>query len=122
MRYTNKFSTSSMMEYEIFKARASPAGGCGRSSSRCRMIAARSAGIFRQSRRAHQQTPVWAADEDSMRYGDVRTFDLRSRSGCERLFRHGQAITLLPEQMSSSVHQRRAPKNPIDRIPLEQVT
>ncbi|MEJ0091264.1 MAG: zinc-dependent metalloprotease [Limisphaerales bacterium] len=120
--YTNKFSTSSMMEYEIFKARAF-------TGWRMRVLKQplpHDSGAIRwgyfDNLEVRTNKLLFGTDEDSFRYGDVRTFDYGPDPAVNDYCDTVQAITLLPNNVIERFINARAPQNPHDRIPLEQVS
>jgi hypothetical protein len=120
--YTNKFSTSSMMEYEIFKARAFT----GWRMRTLKQPLPHDSGAIRwgyfDSPDARTNKLLFGTDEDSTRYGDVRTFDYGPDPVVNDYSDTVQAISLLPNNVIERFINARAPQNPHDRIPLEQVS
>jgi hypothetical protein len=119
--YTNKISSSSMMEYEIFEARAF-------TGWRMRTLkqplphdrAAIQWGYF-DSQEARTNKLLFASDEDVIRYYDVRTFDYGPEPVVGSYAALAKEIDLLPSAVIEAFIRARAPRNPHDRIPLEQV-
>ncbi|MGA2867449.1 MAG: zinc-dependent metalloprotease [Verrucomicrobiota bacterium] len=119
--YTNKLSGSSMMEYTIFK-------GAVFTGWRMRTLkeplphdrAAVCWGYF-DSTEARDQKMLFATDQDVGRYGDVRTFDYGPDPVVNAYAEIAQIINLLPNNLLEAFISARAPRNPHDRIPLEQV-
>ncbi len=56
-----------------------------------------------------------------MRYGDVRRFDYGADPVVGAYARIAEIIDLLPNNVIETFIRARAPRNPNDRIPLEQV-
>ncbi|HTJ00897.1 MAG TPA: zinc-dependent metalloprotease [Dongiaceae bacterium] len=120
--YTNKITSNSMMEYEVFKARIF-------TGWRMRTVhqalphdqAAIRWGYF-DSPEARTNKLLFASDEDSFRYGDVRTFDYGPEPVVGAYAETAQFIDLLPNNVIETFIQARAPQNPNDRIPLELVS
>ena len=119
--YTNKLATSSMMEYSIFKAAVFTGWRMrtlpeplphDRAAIRC--------GYFDGSE-ARTQKMLFATDQDAGRYGDVRTFDYGPDPVVSAYAEMAEIIDLLPNSVIETYIRARAPRNPHDRIPLEQV-
>ena len=64
---------------------------------------------------------LFATDEDVGRYGDVRQFDYGPNPVVSAYAEMAQIIDLLPNNVIETFIRARAPRNPHDRIPLEQV-
>ena len=119
--YTNKLSTSSMMEYSAFKP-------CLFVGWRMRTLkeplphdrAAIGWGYF-DSPEARTNKLLFATDDDTARYGDVRTFDYGPEPVVNAYAETAQLIDLLPNTVIETFIRARAPRNEHDRIPLEQV-
>jgi hypothetical protein len=120
--YTNKLASSSMMEYTIFK-------GAVFTGWRMRTVpeplphdrAAIRWGYY-DSPEARTNKLLFASDEGPMVYGDVRTFDYGPEPVVSAYSDTAQLIDLLPNTVIERFISARAPQNPNDRIPLEQVS
>jgi Met-zincin len=120
--YTNKLVSSSMMEYEVFKARAFDGW-------RMRTLqeplphdrAAIRWGYF-DSSEARTNKLLFATDDDVVKYGDVRLFDYGPEPVVGTYSDTAQLIDLLPNTIIERFISARAPQNAKDRIPLEQVS
>ena len=120
--YTNKLAGSSMMEYEVFKARAYQGW-------RMRTLqeplphdrAAIRWGYF-DSPEARTNKLLFATDDDMWIYGDVRVFDYGPEPVVGDYSDTAQTIDLLPNNVIERFISARAPQNPRDRIPLEMVS
>ena len=64
---------------------------------------------------------LFATDQDAGRYGDVRTFDYGPDPVVNAYAESAAIINLLPNTVIETFIRARAPRNPNDRIPLEQV-
>ncbi len=119
--YDHKLVTSSMMEYSVFKG-AVFIGWQIRTSKEVlpHDLAAIRWGYF-DSPEARTNKLLFASDEDAGRYGDVRTFDYGSEPVVGAYNDIAQMIDLLPNNVIETFIRARAPQNPHDRIPLEQV-
>ncbi|MGO8677219.1 MAG: zinc-dependent metalloprotease [Limisphaerales bacterium] len=119
--YTNKLASSSMMEYTIFK-------GAVFTGWRMRTVneplphdrAAICWGYF-DSTEARDKKMLFATDDDVGRYGDVRRFDYGPDPVVNAYSEMAQLIDLLPNNLLETFVSARAPRNPHDRVPLEQV-
>jgi hypothetical protein len=119
--YTNKLSSSSMMEYTIFK-------GAVFTGWRMRTVpealphdrAAIAWGYF-DSPEARDKKLLFATDQDIGRYGDVRTFDYGPDPVVNAYSEMAQIIDLLPNNVLETFISARAPRNPHDRIELSEV-
>jgi hypothetical protein len=119
--FTNQLTSSSMMEYTVFK-------GSVFTGWRMRTVkeplphdrAAIRWGYY-DSPEARTNKLLFATDEDTMRYGDVRTFDYGPDPVVNAYAETAQLIDLLPNSVIETFIRARAPRNPHDRIPLEQV-
>jgi len=119
--YTNKLASSAMMEYTVFK-------GAVFTGWRMRTVqeplphdrVAIRWGYF-DSSEAREKKILFATDGDAYEYGDVRTFDY----GCDPLVSAyaeiAQMEALLPNSIIETFISARTPRNPNDRIPLDQV-
>ena len=121
--YTNKLATTSAMEYTIFKGGVF-AGWWMRTQSRPLPYdrAAIGWGYF-DSAEARTNKVLFATDEDEEagRYGDVKTFDYGAEPVVSTYNETAQLIDLLPNNVIEKFIAARAPQNPQDRRPLEQV-
>jgi hypothetical protein len=120
--YTNKLVTSSMMEYTVFKGSAFV--GWYMRTVRQPLPHDRAAirwGYF-DSPEARTNKLLFASDEDTMTYGDVRTFDFGPEPVVSAYSETASLIDLLPNNVIETFIRARAPQNPNDRLPLEQVS
>ena len=119
--YTNKIPATSVMDYNILKAAAFIGW-------RMRTLkeplpydhAALAWGYFDKSE-AREKKMLFASDEDVMRYGDVRRFDYGTNPVVNAYAETARIIDTLPNSVIEAFIRARAPRNPRDRIPLEQV-
>ena len=119
--YTNRLATTSMMEYTVFKG-AVFTGWLLRTTKEP-LPHDRGAirwGYF-DSDEARTNKMLFATDEDSEKYADVRTFDYGPEPVIGDYNEMAQMIELLPNAVIETFIAARAPQNPHDRIPLEQV-
>lgn len=119
--YTNRLSSTSMMEYSPFKA-AVFVGWKMRNSTEPlpHDKAAIQWGYF-DSKEPVEKKMLFGTDQDAMRYGDVQRFDY----GDEPLIGiYGDLATTLKTLPNSLMEQfiaAKSPRDPRDRVPLEQV-
>ena len=119
--YTNKLTSSSVMEYNDFKS-AAFIGWRMRAMKEAlpHDRAAIGWGYF-DSSEARTNKMLFATDEDVGRYGDVRRFDYGPDPVVNAYANMAQIEDLLPNNIIEVFIRARAPRNPHDRIPLEQV-
>jgi hypothetical protein len=119
--YTNKLSTTSVMDYNNFKASIF----VGWSMRTQKQPLPHDRGAIRwgylDSDDARTNKMLFGTDEDTMRYADVRRFDYGSEPVVGNYNDLAQFIDLLPNDVIETFIAARAPQNPHDRIPLEQV-
>ncbi len=120
--YTNKFASTSIMEYTVFK------GGVfvGWQMRKLQQVlphdrAAIGWGYF-DSAEARTNKLLFATDDDVGRYGDVQRFDYGPEPVISAYAETAQLIDLLPNSVIERFISARAPQNPLDRLPLEQVS
>ncbi len=119
--YTNKITSSSVMDYNILKSSAFIGW-------RMRTVkqplphdhAAIAWGYF-DSPEAREKKLLFGTDDDIGRFGDVRPFDYGSDPVASAYSQMAQIVDLLPNNVIEVYIRARAPRNPHDRIPLEQV-
>jgi len=119
--YTNKLVTTSIMEYSVFKADVF--FGWWMRTTKQALPHDRAAirwGYF-DSPEARTNKLLFATDDDSQRYADVRTFDYGPEPVVGAYSEIASLINLLPNSLIEKFIAARAPQNPHDRIPLEQV-
>ena len=119
--YTNKLATTSMMEYTIFKGAVFT--GWRMRTGQPPLPHDRAAiqwGYF-DSDDARTNKMLFATDDDVLIYADVRRFDYGIEPVVGDYNDTAQFIALLPNNVIETFIRARAPQNPHDRIPLEQV-
>lgn len=119
--YTNQLVSSSMMEYTVFKGSVF----IGWQMRACNAVLPHDRAAIRwgyyDSPEARTNKMLFATDDDVARYGDVRTFDYGPDPVIGDYADMAQIIDLLPNNVIETFIRARAPQNPHDRIPLEQV-
>jgi hypothetical protein len=119
--YTNKLSTTSVMDYNNFKA--STFVGWSMRTQKQPLPHDRGAirwGYF-DNEDVRTNKMLFGTDEDTMRYADVRRFDYGSEPVVGNYNELAQFIDLLPNDVIETFIAARAPQNPHDRLPLELV-
>jgi len=119
--YTNKIATTSVMEYTVFKG-AVFTGWLIRTVKHPMPHdhAAIAWGYF-DSPEARTNKMLFATDEDVGVYGDVKRFDYGPDPVISAYTDAAKIIDLLPNAVIETFISARAPQNPNDRVPLEQV-
>jgi len=119
--YTNKLTSSSVMEYNNFKS-AIFIGWRMRTVREALPHDRASIGWgYFDSSEAREKKMLFATDQDVGRYGDVRRFDYGPDPVVNAYAETAQIVDLLPNNIIETFIMARAPRNPNDRIPLEQV-
>jgi len=119
--YTNKLASTSMMEYTVFKG--SVFIGWWMRTMKQPLPHDRAAirwGYY-DSDEARTNKMLFASDEDTMRFADVRTFDYGPEPVVGDYNDAAQMIDLLPNSVIEAFIAARSPQNTNDRVPLEQV-
>jgi hypothetical protein len=119
--YTNKLAATSIMEYTVFKG--SVFVGWQMRTQKQSLPHDRVAiawGYF-DSLEARTNKVLFASDEDTLRYGDVKTFDYGPKPVVSAYTETAQLIEVLPNTVIEKFISARAPQNPNDRLPLELV-
>jgi Met-zincin len=119
--YTNKITGGSVMDYDVFKSRVF-IGWHMRTVKEAlpHDHAAIGWGYF-DSNEARDKKILFGTDEDMFRYADVRAFDYGDDPVVSAYSQIAQTIDLLPNDIIETFIRARAPLNPHDRVPLEQV-
>ena len=118
---TNKVPGNSVMEYNTLKSSAFI-------GARMRSLkeplpydhAAIGWGYF-DTTEARDKKPLFAADEEMGRFGDVRVFYYGTNPVVSAYASIAETIDLLPDEIIEAFIRARSPRNPNDRVPLEQV-
>jgi len=119
--YTNRLSSSSIMEYTPFKGAVFIGWQVGATRGVLPHDRAAIAWGYFDSNEAREKKILFATDDDAGRYGDVRTFDYGTNPVVNAYAEIAQTIDLLPNNVVETFIAARAPRNPHDRLPLEQV-
>jgi hypothetical protein len=120
-RYRDKYVSSSMMEYTVFK------GGIfvGWQMRETKDVlphdrAAIQWGYF-DDKAVVTNKMLFATDQDAARYGDVATFDYGNEPILAAYSDLRDLIDTLPNNVIETFIRARAPRDPRDRVPLERV-
>jgi hypothetical protein len=119
--YTNTITSGSVMDYNVLKS-AVFIGWRMRTVKEALPYdrAAIEWGYF-DSPEAREKKLLFGTDEDVHRYGDVRLFDYGADPVVAAYSKMAEIIGLLPNDVIETFIRARAPRNPNDRIPLDQV-
>ena len=119
--FTNKLATSSMMEYSVFKAAVFIGWRMRTFPEPLPHDGAAIRWGYMDSPQVRTQKMLFATDQDTGRYGDARQFDFGPDPVVNAYGEMAQIVDLLPNSVIETFIRARAPRNPHDRIPLEQV-
>ena len=119
--YTNKLTSTSMMEYTVFKGSVFIGWWMRTQHQPLPHDRAAIRWGYYDSEDARTNKMLFATDEDTAKYADVRTFDYGPEPVVGAYNDTAQIIDLLPNNVIEAFIRARAPQNPHDRIPLEQV-
>jgi hypothetical protein len=119
--YTNKTTSAAVMDYNILKSGAF-IGWHMRTVKEALPYdkAAITWGYF-DNPEVREKKFLFGTDQDTRRYGDVRLFDYGVEPVVGDYAEIAEVIDLLPNNVIETFIRARAPRNPLDRIPLEQV-
>lgn len=119
--YTNKISSSSMMEYTVFKGAAFTGWLMRNVKEPLPHDRAAIAWGYFDSAEPREKKMLFATDDDLGRYGDVRQFDYGTNPVVNAYSEIAQTIDLLPNSVIETFISAKAPRNTHDCIPLERV-
>ena len=119
--YTNKLATTSIMEYTIFKGSVFTGWWMRTCKQPLPHDRAAIAWGYHDSPEARTNKLLFATDDDTGRYGDVRTFDYGPEPIVSAYTTTAEIIDLLPNNVIETFIRARAPQNTNDLVPLEQV-
>ncbi len=119
--YTNKIASSSMMEYTVFKGAVFTGWRMRTVNEALPHDRAAIAWGYQNNSEVRDQKMLFATDDDTGRYGDVRTFDYGTNPVVNAYCEIARVIDLLPNNLIEAFISARAPRNEHDRIPLPQV-
>lgn len=119
--YTNQLTSSSMMDYPVFKSSVFIGWQI---RTQTRPLPHDRAAIrwgYYDDPEVRTNKMLFGTDEDVGKYGDVRRFDYGPDPVVSAYSEIAQIVDLLPNNVIETFIRARAPQNPHDRIPLEQV-
>jgi hypothetical protein len=119
--YTNKISSGSVMDYNILKSAVFIGWRMRALKEALPHDRAAIAWGYFDSTEVRDNKLLFGADEETLSFGDVRLFDYGDAPVITDYSQIAQAIDLLPNYVIETFIRARAPLNPHDRIPLEQV-
>ncbi len=119
--YTNRLSSSSMMEYTVFKGAVFTGWRMRTLNEPLPHDRAAIAWGYQDGTEAREKKMLFATDQDVGRYGDVRQFDYGTNPVVNAYAEMAEVIDLLPNNVIETFIRARAPRNPHDRIPLTEV-
>jgi hypothetical protein len=119
--YTNKMTSASVMDYNVLKSAVFIGWRMRTLKEALPYDRAAIAWGYFDSEEAREKKMLFGTDEETMRYGDVRLFDYGDEPVVSAYTRIAEIIDLLPNNIIETFIRARAPRNPHDRIPLEQV-
>ena len=119
--FTNKVGSSSVMEYSVFKARVFDGWKMRISKDPLPYDKAAIQWGYFDSKEAVEKKLLFATDGDIFRYGDVATFDYGPEMVVSGYADLGATIHNLPNSIIETFISARAPRDPRDRVPLEEV-
>ncbi len=119
--YTNKIATTSVMEYTVFKGGVFTGWLIRTVKQPMPHDHATIAWGYFDSPEARTNKMLFATDEDVGVYGDVKRFDYGRDPVVSAYTDAAKIINLLPNMIIETFISARAPQNPNDRMPLEQV-
>jgi len=120
--YTNKIATTSVMEYTIFKGAVFTGWLIRTTKQPMPHDHAAIAWGYADSPEARTNKMLFATDEDVGVYGDVRRFDYGRDPVVSAYAETAKILNLLPNTVMETFIAARAPQNPNDRMPLEEVS
>ncbi len=120
--YTNKIATSSVMEYTVFKGAVFTGWLIRTVKQPMPHDHAAIAWGYADSQEARTNKMLFATDEDVGVYGDVRRFDYGRDPVISAYTETAKILQLLPNTVIETFIAARAPQNPNDRVPLEEVS
>ncbi|HWF20093.1 MAG TPA: zinc-dependent metalloprotease, partial [Verrucomicrobiae bacterium] len=119
--YTNKIATSSVMDYNVFKAAVFTGWRMRTVKEALPYDRGAIAWGYFDSPEVREKKMFFGTDQDVGRYGDVRRFDYGTNPVVNAYAESAHLIEMLPNTIIETFIRARAPRNPHDRVPLEQV-
>jgi hypothetical protein len=119
--YTNKITSGAVMDYNILKSAVFIGWRMRTLKTALPHDQAAIAWGYFDSSAARTNKLLFGTDEETLRFGDVRLFDYGDDPVISDYTLIAEMIDLLPNNVIETFIRVRAPRNPHDRIPLEQV-
>jgi hypothetical protein len=119
--YTNKLTSSSVMDYNILQSAAFIGWRMRTLKEALPHDRASIAWGYFNSSEARDKKMLFGTDDDTQRYGDVRRFDYGPDPVVTAYADMAETINLLPNAIIETFIRARTPRNTNDRVPLEQV-
>ena len=115
--YTNKLTSSSMMEYTVFKGSVFIGWQMRTTKQPLPHDRAAIRWGYEDSPEARTNKMLFATDDDVGHYGDVNRFDYGPEPVVGAYSDMAQTINVLPNILIETFIRARAPQNPLDRVP-----
>ncbi len=119
--YTNRISSTSMMEYSPFKAAVFVGWKMRNSTDPLPHDKAAIQWGYFDSKEAVEKKMLFGTDQDAMRYGDVQRFDYGEEPLIGIYGDLASNLKTLPNSLVEQFIAAKAPRDPRDRVPLEQI-
>lgn len=119
--YTNKITSGSVMDYNVLKSGVFIGWYMRTVKQALPHDKAAIAWGYSNSPEVREKKLLFGTDEDARRFGDVQRFDYGAEPVVSDYADIAEMIDLLPNNVIETFIRARAPRNPHDRIPLEQV-
>lgn len=120
-KYADKLASSSIMDYTIFKGAVFIGWQIEHHYGPMPHDKAAIAWGYFDSDAARTKKLLFATDEDTLKYGDVRTFDYGPYPVVSAYGALADDIEHLPNNLIETFIRARAPRDPRDRVPLKQI-
>ncbi|MBI1841963.1 MAG: zinc-dependent metalloprotease, partial [Verrucomicrobia bacterium] len=119
--YTNRITTTSMMEYSAFKAAVFVGWKMRNSADPLPHDKAAIQWGYFDSKEPVEKKLFFGTDQDAGRYGDVQRFDYGDEPIVAAYGELASSLKTLPNSLIEQFIAARAPRDARDRVPLEQV-
>ncbi|HTI68334.1 MAG TPA: zinc-dependent metalloprotease [Candidatus Limnocylindria bacterium] len=119
--FSNRISSSSVMEYSVFKPTVFEGWMIGSSTNALPYDRAAIQWGYFDSKDPVSQKLLFATDEDVFRFGDALRFDYGTEPVVAGYAEIASLVHELPNYLIENFISARAPQDPRDRVPLEEV-
>ncbi len=119
--YTNKITASSLMDYTPFKSRVFLGHYIGSTKDVLPYDRAAIQWGYFNSTEPVEKKLLFATDQDTGAYGDVRTFDYGPEPVLSAYANLAEMVHNLPHSIVETFIRAKAPRDPRDRVPLSMV-